>query len=968
MPQTLLRLRRDWRLLTSVGMALLLVATLLCVVPLYSGLIFQAQLQHELAIADPTQINLDVYAYQGGNNSTAKYTTAVDHVDQQILLLGSHYLSSFAPSSTTFVAGADYLVFGLVNGETLIPTHLPLSGAFAQSYAFDYDLALPHMHVLAGRIPHDTSPGEPAEIMVTPKSGLEPGDTMTVAPPLFSSQPIIAKVVGVWFPKDQDDPYWNGQSFDSIDNTLFSSSRLTYPLLFTEHSLLASMASYGSHTGVNVHRLYFTHPSALNGQNSLAAANNIGRLRTLLASQVQGSLGAHSAGVATRLDTLIHELDLQSALISLPLYIIVAQIAGLGLLFASLTVNVLVESHSGAIAVLRSRGASRLQLLNAFGVPGAMLSILAALVAPLLAAEFTLGVFHLAVRGVGFPDVGYLFAAFSPAVVLFPSIISLILSIGILWLTVLQATRIDILTFRRERGRASGTPFWRRYYLDVALMILGLIGYLELSRLSSFPSNALLDQEQILEQSQLGRVLLATPALLLPAGTLLVMRILPLFMRLGVYLAGRGRGATAMLGFAQARQAMFQLGRLSLLLTFAVGLGVFALAFQTTLTQNAADRAAYATGGDVRLPLKQQGLGAQLVQALPAQFAAIQGVTAVTSVYRSEAKTVAAQGNATVGILGVDPDTLAQMAYWRPDYAGQQLPTLMRQMRDHRGNTRVGEGDSPIWALISRSFATSQHLAVGDRFALDLAEVGNSSVGMLVGEIVEHFPTMYEDSEAGFVVVAQNDYVTALANPRQGNRRVSAPNEYWLRTSGASGDEVVQVRVQNTLSLYFDPPMLRRRLVSEFQTDPLTAGMTGLLLVGAAAAAALALFGGLLQTSVSVRRLRTQFAVLRTLGMHRRQITALLLSQQGFLYLFGIIGGSVLGLLVTIALLPYLEFSAVRVDSTTLGIPPYTLTFDLSHVGLLYLSLLAAMLLSLAASAALVSRTDLARTLRMGED
>ncbi len=102
--------------------------------------------------------------------------------------------------------------------------------------------------------------------------------------------------------------------------------------------------------------------------------------------------------------------------------------------------------------------------------------------------------------------------------------------------------------------------------------------------------------------------------------------------------------------------------------------------------------------------------------------------------------------------------------------------------------------------------------------------------------------------------------------------------------------------------------------------------------------------------------------------MQRRQITALLLGQQGFLYLFGVIGGSVLGLLVTIALLPYLQFSASRVDPTTLGIPPYTLTFDMSHIGLLYVALLAAMLLSLASSAALVSRTRLASALRVGED
>ena len=90
--------------------------------------------------------------------------------------------------------------------------------------------------------------------------------------------------------------------------------------------------------------------------------------------------------------------------------------------------------------------------------------------------------------------------------------------------------------------------------------------------------------------------------------------------------------------------------------------------------------------------------------------------------------------------------------------------------------------------------------------------------------------------------------------------------------------------------------------------------MSGLLLIGAFTAVLLAVLGSLVQAVMSARQRTTQFAIFRTLGMANNQLTRLLLGEQTVVYLFGLIGGTVLGLILTTATWPYLTFSDSTID------------------------------------------------------
>ena len=165
------------------------------------------------------------------------------------------------------------------------------------------------------------------------------------------------------------------------------------------------------------------------------------------------------------------------------------------------------------------------------------------------------------------------------------------------------------------------------------------------------------------------------------------------------------------------------------------------------------------------------------------------------------------------------------------------------------------------------------------------------------------------------------------------------------------------------------PPLpSRRALQTQYQQDPLTAGMTGLLLIGALTAAALAILGAIAQSALTARQRTQQFAILRTLGMSGGQLVRMLLSEQTIVYCFGLLGGTALGLALSSATLPYLQFSSSITDPDQANIPAYLFVFNTPGAALFYGALAVAFLLSLVLAARVAATVGLGRTLRLGED
>ena len=963
----LLRLRRSIRLLLAVGAGMLVAVVLICTVPLYSTLVSNVQVRHVLTTADSTDVNMEVQAqsFEVQGDSAA----AVSH---RVRDLAQSDVGGLASYGWSYMETDNFVLPVKINGLAyhVADPQMPC-GAQLQPYAFDYAAALPYMHVLAGRLPRDTAPGQMPEVIATPPSGLKVGDTLQM-----SYNDTIAKVVGVWFPKNLHDPFWNGASFDTV---LFPGVPCPppsqYPILFTQNTFMTVFATPPTSLvyqplGMVQHFVYFTRVDAINSTTMSSTADQVKTFRADLNGTIPGTGNVQGVAFGTKLDTLVGQLTQQLSLLDLPLYIVVAQVAGLALLFIIAMAGLLVDGQAGELATLKSRGASSAQLLSNYTFQGLLLAVLAAALGPFLAVALSLVLVRtflpaLAASGAGAAVIA---RTVSPRMVAQPAVLAAALGAAGLIFAAWQAARLDVLAFRRELARGGKPPFWRRYYLDLLLVALCIAGYLELGQFGGLDIRAQLGATAPTGPDPL---LLITPGLLLLAGALLVLRLFPLGAALGAWLAARGRGATGMLAFAQVARSSGRFSRLTLLLTLSVGLGNFALTYQASLGQNVADRAAYMTGGDERVVIKDASSGTQLTAPFQAAFAKMPGVQGGTPIFRSTlSSSVSGQESLNADVLAVDPATFASVAYWRTDFASQTLTNLMAGVRAHvqGANGDAASRQHPLWTLVSVSYASAMHLHVGDRYTMTPKESLNADVYCVVGAIVNDFPTIFNDTPAGFVVLDEPDYLTALANPNIGNNQVNGPTEFWLRTNGNASDDAARARQLTNPDYFVASTTSRRQLTAQLLADPLTAGMTGLLLVGAVVAALLAILGSLIQSGVAARHRLTQFAILRTLGTGGGQLARLLLGQQLIIYAFGLAGGLALGAILSTATLPFLQFTSALVDPSTLGVPPYVLVFDMPAMLLFFAALVVAFGCALALAAWIALRVGLGKALRLGED
>ena len=952
---SLLRLRRSWRLLMTVGIGMLVAVTLICTVPLYSALIANVQLRQVLNVTPPTQRNIVAQAH------TTRVTPQDDQqIEARMRALATQHVATFAPTSTSWLQTFQPFGFTRLNGQRIVDTRPDLQIDHVLPYAYDYAQALPHMAISSGQPPHDAGTAHTPEVLVTPGLGMQVGDTITIFDLVAPDETVTVRVVGIWSPKDTHDPFWNNISFETPEFGSDPQPPRDFPLLFTKADFLHAFSLLGASPGMIITQLFFTQTEAFTIDNLPGVASQLAAFHAVIHGDLPQHNGITTATVLTQLDTLIEQLRQQLALLGLPLAIIVALLVGLALLFVLMMAGVLIESQGGEIVTLKSRGASGSQMLVTFTLHSALLAGIIALAGPFLASLLARLLLRQFVPGASVLSDAFIFRVASPDASISLAWAGALLCVGAVASSLWQTTRLDVLAYRREQGRGGRPSLWRRYNLDLVLAGLCALGYLELGQFGGLSVRAQFGQPTTATPDPL---LLATPALLLLAGALLSLRLFPQAAHLLAGIAARGKGAPGMLAFSQVARISGPFSRLALLLTLSIGLGFFALTFQASIGQNAADRAAYATGGDLRLILQDTARGTAGAAKLRPRFMQIPGIRDATPVYRSTGHTVD-ESSFNVAVMGIEPASFGNVAYWRDDYADRPLSALLGEMRTHPAGKNAGQRTAPIWTLVDTTFAATLHLAPGSRFALTLPDGGFGGIFFQVGIIVRQMPTLY-NAGSGRVIAAESDLWTAF------NSFVAGPSEYWLRTAAPTNSPTTSgasFTLPRDLQFYVESITDRRMLEAQFRADPLDSGMSGLLLVGAAMAMLLAILGSTVHSTMSTRRQATQFAILRTLGMTRRQIRALLLSEQSVVYIFGLLSGSLLGAVLATATLPFLQFSGSLLNPATLGVPPYILSFDISRTTVFYATLLFTFLAALIIGSWVALRAGIGNVLRIGED
>ncbi|HLY29581.1 MAG TPA: FtsX-like permease family protein, partial [Ktedonobacterales bacterium] len=479
----IMRLSRNSGLLALIALGVLVADVLICVVPLYNSLVTDIQLQTTLSANDSVARNIETVV------TSSKISPKVSQfANDAVLRLGAQQIGSFTSPNVTYYLMTDPFLLTQAGKHTYNPAAArPPQG---QPEAFDYgndpSSAASHMRLIAGRFPQPTPAGATPEVIITQEMannvGIGVGSTITLAQFGAHQNQFHARVVGVWTPRNPNELYWNGLSFSAQNG---GNEPRPYPILMSETTLLTL---FGRFPGLNMnqHWVFYSQSARLNASNIGAISNDIAALRSKVDSALLGEKGITQTAVNTGLDQLIANIQGQQGLLALPLYVVVAQIVALALLFVAAMVSLLSDRQAGEIATLKSRGASGTQILGIFAAQGGLLGLLALVVSPFLAALAVLALVRAFIPASVFSHLGvnasYFTQLANPKSVLLPALAGALSGVVVIGLSAWQTAQRDVLAFRREQGRSAGQPFWQRYYLDLGLVALCAVGYLELGQ------------------------------------------------------------------------------------------------------------------------------------------------------------------------------------------------------------------------------------------------------------------------------------------------------------------------------------------------------------------------------------------------------------------------------------------------------------------------------------------------------
>lgn len=257
-------------------------------------------------------------------------------------------------------------------------------------------------------------------------------------------------------------------------------------------------------------------------------------------------------------------------------------------------------------------------------------------------------------------------------------------------------------------------------------------------------------------------------------------------------------------------------------------------------------------------------------------------------------------------------------------------------------------------AIVNRAFLAATAAAPGDTIP---ATLDGADAKLAVAGVVETFPTTDPDTPLAIV-----DEPTLGLLRLVGTGQTRSPSEWWLQAAPGRSAAVAAALRQRPFE--GTDVVTAADLAVSLSTDPVAIGTIGALALGFVATAVLAVLGLVVSIAVSARERRTEFALLRALGLSGRQLAGWLWLESGSLVLVSLVAGTGLGLLVGWLVLPF-----VTVTQAALApVPPVIIDVPWDRVLELDLASALALAVTLLAVARLMGRLGLGSVLRMGED
>lgn len=612
-----------------------------------------------------------------------------------------------------------------------------------------------------------------------------------------------------------------------------------------------------------------------------------------------------------------------------------------------------VEQERNEIAVLKSRGASPLQIFGLYSMEAGVLGLVTFVVSPLIGL--------LLCRFLGVSD-GFMefvnrtgIAAKLSLTAFIYALIAVLVFFVTTMLPIIPASKITIVQYKQSKTKVKKTALWELCGIDIILIALSIVFYFLYTNLinedianGTFTATGQIDP----------LVFVFSTCLILGLGLLFV-RLYPYILKL-VSLIGRpfwspsqymALSTVSCAGGSKERFLM-----LFLILTFACGL--FSANTARAINNNKEDMIYYKNGADITLMeywMEQSYTSGDQVRSVYTErdfsrFEQLAGVESAAKVLINEkARGETSRGSelSNLTVMAVEPDKFAKTAWFRDDLLPAQWYNYCNALTNYSSGV-----------LISRSMASKYDLGNGDELSVNWS--GNDPMKVTVLAVIDYWPginpneTLINGSKKDFCVLNYN-YVY--------NNTELEPYEVWLRLKENATSEELYADISEK-KLPVEWLVDSTQLLIEEKNSPDLQGMNGGLTLGFIITMIMAIIGFLIYWILSIKGRTLQFGILRAMGMTIREIIGMLGYEQLLVSLVSIAMAFVIGGVTSDIFVPLFQ----NMYSVANQIPPFIISAAASDYIKIYVLIVIMLGGGFAILGGIIRKININKALKLGED
>lgn len=756
---------------------------------------------------------------------------------------------------------------------------------------------------------------------------------------------IKVKIVCVFTVENKNDLFWSGGRYDNIKNSIILNEEVLTNL--TEKFEDIKIKSIENTYFLDYRNIKIDDVKKLDsiyeGQLRWRAKNgNIANIK-LLAIEVLESYKQRE-----------NELGITLLILTIPLIIIIC--------FYTLMISTLIiKNDRNEIALLKSRGAGRLQIFLLYVLESSVISGISFAVGPFL------GYFICNLLGSSNGFLEFVSRKSLPLKIDSEAFLYSFIAAGVflifMLIPALKASTKSIVQYKRSLTEDNEKPLWKKLYLDVFVLGLSIYG------LYSFNNRQEILRLTGLKGSELGvdPLLFFITTFFIVGVSLVFLRVYPLLMRLIFMIGIKWWNPVLYFSLVNVSRADKNQQSIMLFIILALSFGIINSNQARTINNNMIDRVMYTNGADVVIEpynnlkhIKRSTMGAGSGMSASKstenykeppyeEYKKIEGIESITKVFVDNTSTLkSGVANVTdIRLMGIIPHEFAKTAWFRKDLFPHHINEYMNLL------TKAQKA-----ALLSADFRDKYGIKKGDKIYLQWGT--ENAIECTVYEFIDYFPSCNpflgsgEGGKKSFVVM--NFSYISRKLPRQ-------PYEIWIKKDNSITDVMINDQL-NERNLSVERVNYSMQEIIENKNDPMLLGTNGVFTMCFLITMFIAAVGFIVFWVLSIKDRALKFGIFRAMGMSMRSVSLIMLCEQILVSGVAIVTGIIIGTVASKVFIPLLQV----VNSSSQQVPPF-LVVALKSDYVRVIGVTFAMLVTAVAFLYwLVRKINIHQVLKLGED